>query len=41
MKKSERMKHYKFLDEFIEKNWDDIEIRIMLKEAENNYFKNR
>ena len=41
MDKKELGKHYKFLDKWIEKNWDNLEFRIIFKEAEKNYFNNR
>ena len=41
MQKSEKEKEYKFLDDLIQKNWEKIEIRIMLKEVEERYFKRR
>jgi hypothetical protein len=37
MKKEERIEHNRFLEKFIQENWDEIEFRIRLEEAEREY----
>ena len=37
-KKTARIKHYKLLERFIHDNWDVIEFKLRLKEAEKEYF---
>lgn len=37
MKKEERVKHYRFLEKFIRENWDMIEFKLRLEEAERKY----
>jgi len=41
MDKKESGKRYKFLDKWIDENWDKLGFRIIFKEAEKNYFNNR
>jgi len=38
MKKSERIKHYRFLEQFIQENWDKIEFKLRLAKSESKYF---